>query len=140
MSMYPPPMMYPPNLLPPGVQYMYNGTMIPQTAMNETMVPAARPSRKRSNSRRAYDQREAEDRLRRKSDSDADMSRQRAFTYTGMDRDIADNFLQHQEDRFNSSLTDGTDCPDCIDCLECANEAHRNNYRNSFGRYNDVQM
>lgn len=47
-------------------------------------------------------------RSRRKSESDKAAEQRAAFTYTGLDRTIADSFLEHQQAKQTSSSPEGS--------------------------------
>uniref|UniRef100_A0A2M3ZDF0 Uncharacterized protein n=1 Tax=Anopheles braziliensis TaxID=58242 RepID=A0A2M3ZDF0_9DIPT len=89
-------MMYPPNLIPHGLpQYQ----PYPESALMEAQI--SRANRKRSTMRMNHERNSAEvERPRRKSDSDLE----KTFTYTGLDRDIADSYLAKEEEKLTSSI------------------------------------
>ncbi|ETN60131.1 hypothetical protein AND_008262 [Anopheles darlingi] len=89
-------MMYPPNLIPHGLpQYQ----PYPESALMEAQI--SRANRKRSTMRMNHERSSAEvERPRRKSDSDLE----KTFTYTGLDRDIADSYLAKEEEKLTSSI------------------------------------
>ncbi|XP_065083355.1 uncharacterized protein LOC135705513 [Ochlerotatus camptorhynchus] len=114
MQMYPssppppgsggPPMMFPSNLMPPGVpQYP---PMYPDTAMLEAHI--ARVNRKRSvrssSEQEQQPPEEVDERHRhRHHRSEGHQNQEKTFTYTGLDRDIADSYLAKEEEKLNSS-------------------------------------
>ncbi|XP_035788831.1 uncharacterized protein LOC118465053 [Anopheles albimanus] len=89
-------LMYPPNLIPHGLpQYQ----PYPESALMEAQI--SRANRKRSTMRMNHERNSAEvERPRRKSDSDLE----KTFTYTGLDRDIADSYLAKEEEKLTSSI------------------------------------
>ncbi|EAT35534.1 AAEL012301-PA [Aedes aegypti] len=107
MQMYPspppnaggPPMMYPPNLMPPGVpQYP---PMYPDTALLEAHI--ARVNRKRSMRSSSETEPTSEDQEERGHRHRHHHNQEKTFTYTGLDRDIADSYLAKEEEKLNSS-------------------------------------
>lgn len=101
--MVPQPILYPTQLAPPGmIAYPYPPPMSMRHPVGSTidMVTNEKMQRLR---KMAKDKRGR--RLRRKSESDmaADKTR-KAFTYTGLDRAIADSFLEQQEKQNGSSM------------------------------------
>ena len=100
----------PPIPLPPGVPHVYP----PYPPMMPPYSPevAEKLNRLRSQSKEKHRRRSA----RRKSESDMDENRQ-AFKYTGLDRAIADSFLEQQEKQnvsldCNSINENGGKCAD----------------------------
>ncbi|XP_049298839.1 uncharacterized protein LOC125771812 [Anopheles funestus] len=139
MPMYPPvqtspgnsPMMYPPNLMPPGVpQYQ----PYPESALMEAQI--SRANRKRSTMRMNNERNSAEmERPRRKSDSDLE----KTFTYTGLDRDIADSYLAKEEEKLTGSIVSNSGMH-----VTPPHTYHHDlmliDHRTHFERYNDIHM
>ncbi|XP_035900897.1 uncharacterized protein LOC118507044 [Anopheles stephensi] len=139
MPMYPPvqtspgnsPMIYPPNLMPPGVpQYQ----PYPESALMEAQI--SRANRKRSTMRMNNERNSAEmERPRRKSDSDLE----KTFTYTGLDRDIADSYLAKEEEKLTGSIVSNGGMH-----VTPPHTYHHDlmliDHRTHFERYNDIHM
>uniref|UniRef100_A0A182QLS4 Uncharacterized protein n=1 Tax=Anopheles farauti TaxID=69004 RepID=A0A182QLS4_9DIPT len=140
MPMYPPvqtspgnsPMMYPPNLMPPGVpQYQ----PYPESALMEAQI--SRANRKRSTMRMNHERNggDVEQRPRRKSDSDLE----KTFTYTGLDRDIADSYLAKEEEKLTGSIVSNSGMHPSP-----PHTYHHDlmliDHRTHFERYNDIHM
>ncbi|XP_053657832.1 uncharacterized protein LOC128706911 [Anopheles marshallii] len=125
------PMMYPPNLMPPGVpQYQ----PYPESALMEAQI--SRANRKRSTMRMNNERNSAEmERPRRKSDSDLE----KTFTYTGLDRDIADSYLAKEEEKLTGSLVSNSGMQ-----VTPPHTYHHDlmliDHRTHFERYNDIHM
>uniref|UniRef100_A0A8D8NK15 (northern house mosquito) hypothetical protein n=1 Tax=Culex pipiens TaxID=7175 RepID=A0A8D8NK15_CULPI len=142
-----PPMMYPPNhLMPPGVMPQQYPPMYPESALLEAHI--ARVNRKRS--MRAASQQSL-------ATAAAAEEQQKAFTYTGLDRDIADSYLAKEEEKHlqSSSIVSsggntgtlragggphsGTDSgPEPP--LTYHHDLMLIDHRHHFNRYNDVHM
>ncbi|XP_050074540.1 uncharacterized protein LOC126562152 [Anopheles maculipalpis] len=140
MPMYPPvqtspgnsPMMYPPNLMPPGVPQQYQP--YPESALMEAQI--SRANRKRSTMRMNNERNSAEmERPRRKSDSDLE----KTFTYTGLDRDIADSYLAKEEEKLTGSIVSNSGMQ-----VTPPHTYHHDlmliDHRTHFERYNDIHM
>ncbi|XP_058128255.1 uncharacterized protein LOC131291471 [Anopheles ziemanni] len=140
MPMYPPvqssppgnsSMIYPPNLMPPGVpQYQ----PYPESALMEAQI--SRTNRKRSTMRMNNERNGADiERPRRKSDSDLE----KTFTYTGLDRDIADSYLAKEEEKLSSSIVSNSGHHPSL-----PHTYHHDlmliDHRTNFERYNDIHM
>ncbi|XP_061501568.1 uncharacterized protein LOC1272013 [Anopheles gambiae] len=147
MPMYPPvqtspgnsPMMYPNGLMPPGVpQYQ----PYPESALMEAQI--SRANRKRSTMRMNQHERqqqqagELEQRPRRKSDSDLE----KTFTYTGLDRDIADSYLAKEEEKLTGSIVSNSGLHPAASSPP--HTYHHDlmliDHRTHFERYNDIHM
>ncbi|XP_055590865.1 uncharacterized protein LOC129742950 [Uranotaenia lowii] len=128
MPMYPgppPPMMYPPNLMPPGVS-PYPPPMYPESALLEAHL--ARVANRRRSIRTNPDQTLTMEEIQQHQQQQQHHHRQRSemhhhhqqqqqqqqqyhqqqekektFTYTGLDRDIADSYLAKEEEKLNNS-------------------------------------
>lgn len=152
-------MMFPPNLMPPGVpQYP---PMYPDTAMLEAHI--ARVNRKRSvrsSSEQEQSPEEVDERHRhRHHRSDAHHNQEKTFTYTGLDRDIADSYLAKEEEKMNSSSIVSTATAGASGGVGTLNRPGKEggdgansppltyhhdlmliDHRHHFERYQDVQM
>uniref|UniRef100_A0A182N0C1 Uncharacterized protein n=1 Tax=Anopheles dirus TaxID=7168 RepID=A0A182N0C1_9DIPT len=143
MPLYPPvqtspgnaPLVYPPNLMPPGVpQYQ----PYPESALIEAQI--SRANRKRStmrmnNERNGGGGADVEQRPRRKSDSDLE----KTFTYTGLDRDIADSYLAKEEEKLTGSIVSNSGMHPSP-----PHTYHHDlmliDHRTHFERYNDIHI
>uniref|UniRef100_A0A182PT77 Uncharacterized protein n=1 Tax=Anopheles epiroticus TaxID=199890 RepID=A0A182PT77_9DIPT len=142
MPMYPPvqtptgnsPMMYPPTLMPPGVpQY----APYPESALLEAQI--SRTNRKRSTMRMNQQERTGGEmeRPRRKSDSDLE----KTFTYTGLDRDIADSYLAKEEEKLTGSIVSNSGMhPASSPPHTYHHDLMLIDHRTHFERYNDIHM
>ncbi|XP_062700694.1 uncharacterized protein LOC115266760 isoform X2 [Aedes albopictus] len=164
MQMYPSPpptagdprMMYPSNLMPPGVpQYP---PMYPDTALLEAHI--ARVNRKRSmrsSSETEQASEDQEDQRGHRHRHHHHHNQEKTFTYTGLDRDIADSYLAKEEEKLNSSsivntgAVGGTETLNRHPAKEGVERAtsppltyHHDlmliDHRHHFERYQDVQM
>ncbi|XP_058443657.1 uncharacterized protein LOC131425630 [Malaya genurostris] len=155
MPMYstpPPPAMYPPNMIPPGAhQYP---PMYPESALMEAHM--ARVNRKRSIRANSEQGLTLPGEYRHHRHRGDDLSQQeKTFTYTGLDRDIADSYLAKEEEKMNSSSivssngavhhhpihsgpeqSDSTQTPP----LTYHHDLMLIDHRHNFERYNDVHM
>ncbi|XP_058819499.1 uncharacterized protein LOC131682195 [Topomyia yanbarensis] len=148
----PPPAMYSPNMIPPGVhQYP---PMYPESALLEAHM--ARVNRRRSvraNSEQSLTLPE-EHRRQRHHRGDDSRQQEKTFTYTGLDRDIADSYLAKEEEKLNSSSivsSGGASHPPAHSGPE-QSDSHQTppltyhhdlmliDHRHHFERYNDVHM
>lgn len=140
-----PPLMYPPNLMPPGVpQYP---PMYPESALLEAHI--ARVNRKRSMRTSSQQNIPMEEHHQRHRN---EPNQEKAFTYTGLDRDIADSYLAKEEEKLNSSSIvsssgpaaahSGNDSGDCGQSppLTYHHDLMLIDHRHNFERYNDVHM
>ncbi|XP_052860813.1 uncharacterized protein LOC128267900 [Anopheles cruzii] len=126
-------MMYPANLLPHGLPHPQP---YPESALMEAQI--ARTNRKRStmrmNQERTSTSVDAE-RPRRKSDSDLE----KTFTYTGLDRDIADSYLAKEEEKLTSSIVSSSG-----QHVSPPHTYHHDlmliDHRTNFERYNSVNI
>uniref|UniRef100_A0A182JMK6 Uncharacterized protein n=1 Tax=Anopheles atroparvus TaxID=41427 RepID=A0A182JMK6_ANOAO len=124
-------MIYPQNLMPPGVpQYQ----PYPESALMEAQI--SRANRKRSTMRMNNERNGADiERPRRKSDSDLE----KTFTYTGLDRDIADSYLAKEEEKLSSSIVSNSGHHPSL-----PHTYHHDlmliDHRTHFERYNDIHM
>ncbi|XP_055616157.1 uncharacterized protein LOC129762170 isoform X2 [Toxorhynchites rutilus septentrionalis] len=152
-----PPVMYPPNIMPPGGMPHYP-PMYPESAMLEAQI--ARANRRRSV--RAVDHNAPiEDHYHQQQQQrhlhhhqQQPQHQEQTFTYTGLDRDIADSYLAKEEEKLNSTSTTGSSGPATLIDAENINQVqmlqpppvtyHHDlmliDHRHNFERYNDVHM
>uniref|UniRef100_A0A182JZH9 Uncharacterized protein n=1 Tax=Anopheles christyi TaxID=43041 RepID=A0A182JZH9_9DIPT len=127
-------MMYPPTLMPPGVpQYQ----PYPESALMEAQI--TRTNRKRSTMRMNHQERTngEMERPRRKSDSDLE----KTFTYTGLDRDIADSYLAKEEEKLTGSIVSNSGMhPTSSPPHTYHHDLMLIDHRTHFERYNDIHM
>ncbi|XP_062538617.1 uncharacterized protein LOC134206892 [Armigeres subalbatus] len=150
-----PPMMYPPNMMPPGVpQYP---PMYPDAALLEAHI--ARVNRKRSVRSGAEQEPVSDDQEERRQRHRHHHNQEKTFTYTGLDRDIADSYLAKEEEKMNSSsivstATGGGGGTETLERHFVKENGERTNsppltyhhdlmlidHRHHFERYQDVHM
>ncbi|XP_058063606.1 uncharacterized protein LOC131213558 [Anopheles bellator] len=123
--------MYPANLLPHGLPHPQP---YPESALMEAQI--ARTNRKRSTMRMNQERTSVDaERPRRKSDSDLE----KTFTYTGLDRDIADSYLAKEEEKLTSSIVSSSG-----QHMSPPHTYHHDlmliDHRTNFERYNSVNI
>ncbi|XP_053691614.1 uncharacterized protein LOC128740124 [Sabethes cyaneus] len=153
----PPPAMYPPPMMPPPGVHQYP-PMYPETALMEAHM--ARLNRKRSTRANSEQNLALPEELhrshyRQQRIDDSNQQPEKAFTYTGLDRDIADSYLAKEEEKLNSSSVVSSSGPPNLPSHQSQPEQsdstqtppltyHHDlmliDHRHNFERYNDVHM